>query len=239
MKIKPNLNTSERQVFDKNVERLKHAGVEIGVEQVACPDAPLLRIVQSGPSEIHAGTRGGMALAINLRIIVLGSGVTLLGCEISIPGCAAQIWDVEVPEEPAGYRVLGWLDFSRDEVLNHRIFNGRPLPRHESLDGILVARSFGALPVQFDPRMPVNAALRFEDQRGRLFDSQVQLILTRHPLSKTRSSVPLFGPGTSSMTPVTGSRSGIEPSEMDRGHHVRKEQQDSKRLRTETAPSER
>jgi hypothetical protein len=158
-----------------NAERLKVAGLAVSVETEASSDAPLLRIEQSGDSVIHAGTRAGMALAIYVRIVVLKSGITIRDCEITIPGWSARIFLVELQDNSLNYQVLGWLDLQTDAVLNHRIFSGRPLPLGRNLDGFLVAQSFDPLPSQAHSGMPISAQVRFADELGNFFTSEVQL----------------------------------------------------------------
>ena len=66
MKTKWNLTKSEQRTHSANAERLKSTGLAIAVEHAASSDPPLLRIEQSEYSQIYAGTRAGMALAICL-----------------------------------------------------------------------------------------------------------------------------------------------------------------------------
>ena len=185
-----------------NAERLKLAGLAIGVENAASSEAPMLRIEQSEDSVIYAGTRAGMALAICVRITVLKSGITIRDCEITIPACSANIFLVEPPEGSLSYRVLGWLDLQRDVVLNHRIFSGRPLPLDRNLDGFLVAQSFDPLPSQFQSGMPTSAKIRFSDQSGNFFMSEVRLSVARCNQSGIRPK----GNGLFEPTQVTATR---------------------------------
>ncbi len=207
-----------------NAERLKLAGLAIGVENAVSSDPSMLRIEQSEDSVIYAGTRAGMALAICVRITVLKSGITIRDYEITIPACSANIFLVEPPEGSLVYRVLGWLDLPRDVVLNHRIFSGRPLPLDSNLDGFLVAQSFDPLPSQFQSGMPTK--IRFADQLGNFFMSEVRLSVARCKQSGIRpKGNGLFEP-TQVTRLVTGSRPGAERSapETDGWNRIGKKQ---------------
>jgi hypothetical protein len=190
VRTKWNLTKSEQRTDSTNAKRLRSAGLSIGVEHPASSEAPLLRIEQSEYSFVYAGTAlGGMALAICLRLVALKSGITLFDdlVEITITGCDdAEIFVVPPPEKMLSYKVLGWLDIERDAVLNHRIFNGRPLPCGEIFDGILIAQSFARLPSQFQTGMPVSAKIRLTDQWGNVFTSEVRLGLERRKQSLVR-----------------------------------------------------
>lgn len=187
MKTKWNLTKSEQRADSANAERLKFAGLAIGVEHAAFSEAPLLRIEQSEYSFVYAGTTlGGMGLAIWLRFTVLKSGIIIRDCEITIIGCGANITLVEPPEGSLRYKAFGGLDLEREYVLNHRIFNGQSLPIDRTLDGILVAQSFDLLPSQFQTGVPISAKIRFTDQWGNVFTSEVRLGVERYKQSLGR-----------------------------------------------------
>jgi hypothetical protein len=179
VKTKWNLTKSEKRTDSANAERLKLAGLAISVEHAASSEAPLLRIEQGEYSEIKAGTLGGMALAICLRVTALTSGITPDVLEITILDCDdAEISLVLPPEKSLSYKVLGWR-IQRDAVLNHQIFYGRPLPCGEIFDGILIAQSFARLPSQFQTGMFVSAKIRIADQSGKVSTSEVRLGVER------------------------------------------------------------
>lgn len=186
MKIKWHLTKSEQGADSANVERLKFAGLAIGAEHAPSSEAPLLRIEQSEYSFVYAGTEAGMALAIHVRLTALKSGIIIRDYEITIVGCGANIDLVESSMGSLRYKALGWLDLEREDVLNHHIFNGRSLPIDRTLDGILVAQSLEPLPSQFRPGMPVSAKIRFLDQFGNVFTSEVLLGLERRKQSLVR-----------------------------------------------------
>lgn len=188
MKTRSNLTKTEKRTDSANAERLKFAGLAIGVENAASSEAPLLRIDQSEYSDIYAGTRAGMALAICLRVDVLKSGITLCNdFEITIPGCEGANFFLAQPAEGSlRYKVFGWADFQGDDVLNHRIFNGRSLPLDRNLDGILLAQSFDPLPSQFQSGMLIPATIRFTDLSGNDFTSDVRLGVERCEQSLVR-----------------------------------------------------
>ena len=122
----------------------------IGVESIASSESALLRIDQCGYGVICAGTRGGIGLAVWVRLTILNWEITIRDYEITIPGCdGATIFFVEPPEGSPSYNVFGWLDVKWDTVLNHRIFSERPLPRGQNLEGFVVAQSFGSLASHF------------------------------------------------------------------------------------------
>ncbi len=179
MRTKWNLTKSERTAQSANAERLRSTGIAIGADSTDSSEPPLLRIEQSGRSEICAGTRGGMSLAICVRISVFKSGIVICDHEINIPGCNAEIWLVPPEEGSLGYRVFRWLDIERAAVLNDRILGGRPLPLDRNLDGFLVAQSFDLLPRQFQSGMNVDASICLVDQWDKPYVSEVTLIIER------------------------------------------------------------
>jgi hypothetical protein len=184
VKTKWNLTKSEQRADSANAERLKFAGLKIGVEHAASSEAPLLRIEQSEYSFICAGTSAGMALVICVRLTVLKSRIIICDYEITIPGCSAQIFLVE-PKE-GSLKALWLPDFEGDVVLNHRILNGRALPLDKTLDGFLIAQSFEPLPSQFQSGVPISAEIRFTDQWGNVFTSEVRLGVERYKQSLGR-----------------------------------------------------
>jgi hypothetical protein len=186
VKTKWNLTKSEQRADSANAERLKFAGLKIGVEHAASSEAPLLRIEQSEYSFICAGTSAGMALVICVRLTVLKSRIIICDYEITIPGCSAQIFLVEPKEGSLRYKALWLPDFEGDVVLNHRILNGRALPLDKTLDGFLIAQSFEPLPSQFQSGVPISAEIRFTDQWGNVFTSEVRLGVERYKQSLGR-----------------------------------------------------
>jgi hypothetical protein len=179
VKTKWNLSKSEQRTHAANADRLKSTGVAIGVENTSSSGPPLLRIEQSGYSDIYAGTLGGMALAICVRFTVLKSGIFICDYEIDIPGCNAEILLVPPEEGSRGYRVFRWLNIERAAVLNDRILGGRPLPLGRDLDGFLVAQSFDLLPRQFQSGMNIGASICLVDQAGDPYVSEVELMVER------------------------------------------------------------
>lgn len=181
MKTKWNLSKSEQSAHSANSERLKSAGVAIGVENTASSESPLLRIDQSDYSFIYAGARKGIALALCVRVTVLKSGITICHCEITIPGWDdVNIFLVEPPKGSLSYKVFEWLDIGRDAVLNRIILSGRPLLCDRILDGIVIAQSFDSLPSQFQTGMRIGATISLADQSDNLYTSEVELIVERH-----------------------------------------------------------
>jgi hypothetical protein len=179
MRTKWNLTKSDRRAHSAYAERLRSTGIAIGADNTDSSEPPPLRINQSGRSEIYAGTLGGMALAICVRIPVFKSGIVICDHEINIPGCNAEIWLVPLEEGSLGYRVFRWLDIERAAVLNDRILGGRPLPLDRDLDGFLVAQSFGLLPRQFQSGMNIGASICLVDQSDKPYVSEVELIVER------------------------------------------------------------
>lgn len=181
MKTKWSLTKSEQRAHSASSERLKSAGVAIGVENTASSESPLLRIDQSEYSFIYAGARKCIALALCVRLTVLKSGITICHREITIPGCDdAYIFLMEPPEGSLSYKAFGWLDLERGAVLNDLLFSGRPLPSDRNLDGILVAQSFDALPSQFQTGMNIDAKICLADQWDKLYTSVVELRVERY-----------------------------------------------------------
>jgi hypothetical protein len=189
VKTKWNLTKSEQRAHSANSERLKSGGVAIGVEDTASSELPLLRIEQSEYSFIYAGARKSIALAVCVRLIALKSGITLLdNCEITIPGCDdLNFFWVPPPEGSLPYKAFEWLHLESGAVLNHLIFNGRPLPHGRTFDGILVGESFDSLPSQFQTGMNIDAEICLVDQLDNPYKLVVELRVERYAQGGARA----------------------------------------------------
>lgn len=186
MTKKQNLTKSERRIHSANIERLKSAGLTVGVDNKILPDTPRLRIEQSEISTIYAGTREGIALELCSRFTAFKPWTTSR-YSITIAGCDAHIFLAEAPKGHPFYDVFGWLEEPREAVLNHRILSGRPLPTDRCLDGILVAQSFGSLPRRLDTGMPLSVRLLFRDHLGNASTAEIRAILTWQEQSEARA----------------------------------------------------
>jgi hypothetical protein len=152
------------------------------VASSAPPGEPSLRIEQSGNSELHAGTLGGIVLAMRVCLMPLKSGIIICDYDIAIPGCDAEFFLTEPPEGSRSYRAFPRLELEFElegtSVLNHRILRSLPIDRQ--FDGFLLAQSFDRLPRQFQRGMLITAEIVLFDQRGNLYNSKVQLTVDWH-----------------------------------------------------------
>ena len=197
MKTKWNLTKSDQRVHSENAERLKSGGVALGIEKTASSEPPRLRVEQKENSFIHAGVCKGIAVEFYLRLMPLKPGIILCDGGITISGCD----DVDIPlvepwEGSLRYNPFGWLDIESGSVLNHLVFNGRPLLCSRVFEGTLVAQSFDTLPSHFQTGTPINATICLVDQFDNPYESVVKLGVLRHSQEweRPKNATGLFGP---------------------------------------------
>src|SRR5206468_7571455 len=95
-----------------------------------------------------------------------------------------------VSDERASYQIARGLEFSRDEVLNHRIEAGMSLRRGTPVEGVLIGTGLAPLPDIYRDRMPVNVGLTFFDQFDNEFAFKTDLRVDRRVGSVSRPSKP-------------------------------------------------
>jgi hypothetical protein len=195
VKTKWNLTKPEQRAHSENAERLKSAGVTIGLENT--PTSPLVKIEQCDYGILLAGAHKGIGLAAGVSLIALKSGITICDYEITIPGYDGEkILLVPIPEGSRSYKALNSLEFEKDVVLNHLILNGRPLPCARMFEGFLVAQSLGSLPDQFQTRGLLDAKICLFDQFVNAYSCEVEFMFERAAQAKehARKRDSIFAP---------------------------------------------
>jgi hypothetical protein len=179
MRTKWNLTRSEQRFHSVNSARLKAAGVATGVENIA-PSEEALRIDQNGDGVVCAGTCACIVLAAWVRLTVLSPEIIIRNSDITLVGCEDATMFFSQPHERSScYKEFGWLNLKSDTVLNHRIFNERPLPRGIDLEGFVVAQSFRPLASEFQTGMNICAKLCLSDQADSIYTAALELRVER------------------------------------------------------------
>jgi hypothetical protein len=199
MKKKLSLSNTEKQEHNANAKRLMAAGV-IPNEDEPSSEPKMLSVQQTGgPSEsvVYAPSVGGYVIVVWVRIVALKSGINVCECQLM-----PQRWNdtkiflVEATEGVPYYKAIGGIEYPKTDVLNHRISSKRSLRRSETLEGAIVAQSFGSLPTWCDNGVSIELELSFIDQFDNFYPLKVDLRVMRdmkrseHP----RRSTGLFGP---------------------------------------------
>jgi hypothetical protein len=175
------LTRTEQNEYAARAEWLAAAGVVIEIPEPPLSQPSALRISQYGPEfhnivvNLHPGR---IAVIVGVRLIAARTGITVYDCECTLPwkGPELFLWNAA---ERSTYRLTKGLEFSRDEVLNHRVEEGMPLRRGLPVEGILVATGFAPLPEQYGHGMPVNVAISLIDQFDNAFPLEVVLRVNR------------------------------------------------------------
>ena len=155
------------------------AGAAIEISETALSQPTALRISQYGP-EFHniIINPGRIMVIIGVRLLAARPGIMVCDCAYTLPweGSELFLWNAA---ERSTYRLTNGLEFSRDEVLNHRVEEGMPLRRGLPVEGVLVATGFAPLPEQYGHGMPVDVAISFIDQFDNAFPLEVELRVNR------------------------------------------------------------
>jgi hypothetical protein len=174
------LTTAEKDEYLARAQWLASAGAAIEISEPASQPSALI-ISQYGPEfhNIIINLRPGrIVVIVGVRLLAARTGITVCDCAYTLPWKGSELFLWNAPEG-ATYRLAKGLEFSQDEVLNHRIEEGMPLRRGLPVEGILVATGFAPLPEQYGHGMPVNVAISFFDQFDNAFPLEVELRVNR------------------------------------------------------------
>jgi len=175
------LNRTEKDEYVARAKWLAAAGAAIEISETALSQPTALRISQYGPEfhniiiNLHPGR---IMVIIGVRLLAARPGIMVCDCAYTLPweGSELFLWNAA---ERSTYRLTNGLEFSRDEVLNHRVEEGMPLRRGLPVEGVLVATGFAPLPEQYGHGMPVDVAISFIDQFDNAFPFEVELRVNR------------------------------------------------------------
>jgi hypothetical protein len=225
MREKLSLRNMERQAYNVNAKRLMATGV-IPHEDKPSSEPQMLTVEQTGglsESFVHAPSVGGYAIVVWVRIVALESGINVCECQIT-----PQRWNdtniflVEATEGVPYYKAIGGIEYPKTDVLNDRISSKRSLRRRETLEGAIVAQSFGSLPTWCDNGVSIELELSFIDQLDNFYPLKVDLRVMRDPkrIGRPRGYAGLYGPavnasmhGTYGEKPDQGDRDRISPKQ--------------------------
>ena len=199
MRKKLSLSNMEQQAYYVNAKRLMAAGV-IPHEDKPSSEPQMLTVEQTGGlsgSFVLAPSVGGYVIVVWVRIVALKSGINVCECQIT-----PQRWNdtniflVEATEGVPYYKDIGRIEYPKTDVLNHRISSKRSLRRGETLEGAIVAQSFGSLPTWCDNGVSIELELSFIDQFDNFYPLKVDLRVMRdmERRERQRRSTGLSGP---------------------------------------------
>lgn len=175
------LTRTEKNEYVARAKWLASNGAAVEISEPTLSQPSALRISQWGPEfhniivNLHPGR---IMVIVGVRLLAARTGITVCDCEYTLPwkGPELFLWNAA---ERSTYRPTKGLEFSRDEVLNHRIEESMPLRRGLPMEGVVVATGFAPLPEQYRHAMPVNVAISFIDQFDNAFPLEVELRVNR------------------------------------------------------------
>ena len=175
------LSRAEKDEYVARAKWLAAAGAAIEISETALSPLSALRINQYGPgfhNIIVNLNPGRITVIIGVRLLAVRTGIRVCDCEYTLPWKGPELF-LWTASEGSTYRLAKGLEFSRDEVLNHRIEEGMPLRRGLPVEGVLVATGFAPLPEQYSHGVPVNVAISLIDQFDNAFPLEVELRVNR------------------------------------------------------------
>jgi hypothetical protein len=174
------LTTAEKDEYLARAKWLASAGAAIEISEPASQPSALI-ISQYGPEfhNIIINLRPGrIVVIVGVRLLAARTGITVCDCAYTLPWKGPELFLWNAPEGST-YRLAKGLEFSQDEVLNHRIEERMPLRCGQPVEGVLIATGFAPLPEQCRHGTPVKVGLRFMDQFDNEFPLGVELRVNR------------------------------------------------------------
>src|SRR5437667_9164678 len=141
------LTRAQKDAYVARAKWLAAAGADIEISETALSEPSALRVSQYGPEfhniivNLHPGR---VVVIIGVRLLAARTGITVNDCAYTLPWEGPELFLSNIPERST-YRLTKGLEFSRDEVLNHRVEEGLPLRRGRPVEGVLVATGFAPL----------------------------------------------------------------------------------------------
>jgi hypothetical protein len=181
-RIKWQLTRAEQNRHRAHSQWLASGGAAIEISEPPMCQTSALRISQYGPefNDIVVNLYPGKVVVIvGLRLVATRADIKICDCYYTPPWEGPELFLSNVSDERATYQIARGLEFSRDEVLNHRIEAGMSLRRGTPVEGVLIGTGLAPLPDIYRDRMPVNVGLTFFDQFDNEFPFKTELHVNR------------------------------------------------------------
>lgn len=175
------LTRTEKNEYVARAKWLASVGAAVEISEPALSQPSALRTSQYGPEfhniiiNLHPGR---IVVIVGVRLLAVRTGITVCDCAYTLPWKGPELFLWNAPEGST-YRLAKGLEFSQDEVLNHRIEERMPLRRGLPVEGLVVATGFAPLPEHFRHGMPVNVGITFMDEFDNVFPLEVELHVNR------------------------------------------------------------
>jgi hypothetical protein len=176
------LTRPEREEYVARAKWLAAAGAAIEIPEPTLSHTSGLRISQYGPEfndivvNLHPGK---VVVIVGLRLVATRGNIMICDCYYTPPWEGPELFLSNVSDERSIYQIARGLEFSRDEILNHRIEAGMSLRRGVPVEGVLIGTGLAPLPDIYCDRMPVSVGLTFIDQFDNEFPFKTDLRITR------------------------------------------------------------
>jgi len=165
---KPHLNRAEQAGYLSAIQELRIAGVDVDIPKKWMGNSDFLDITVAGGPATGAFDlpNGGVGYAICLRLAALQPDLILPRCRITTQ------WDDQILplnfDERSPICKLGWVTYSRNEVLNQHLDNSlRFYYRGQLIEGTILAMGLRSIPVAYRTGACVPFQLTFWDPIGR------------------------------------------------------------------------
>jgi hypothetical protein len=193
------LNRAEQARYLIALRQLQAAGVDVGIPEELLENSRAVDItVAGGPASSVFDSSGGTFYATWVRLVAERPS-TLLDCRMSTD------WDKHIVlrsfDEERPVCKLGPLDYSRTEVLNHRIENGLRFDRRgDWFEGMILANGLRPIPEKYRDGAIVPFQLTFEDVFGEKISETAKLSVVRTEKQRPaeQRGTGLYGPSRSS-----------------------------------------
>jgi hypothetical protein len=177
---KRHLNVAEQAKYRVAIEELRSAGLDVDIPEECFSESCLLDVtVAASPATfVFDLPTGGVGYAIFLRLVARKCPLILSHCKI------ATSWDNQIvlmnfDQESLIFR-LGWLTFSRNEVLNQGFGNSlRFHHRGQMIEGTILASGLQPIPEAYRTGMRVPFQLTLSDTLGHEIDVEAKLHVHR------------------------------------------------------------
>lgn len=194
----------DRQKWTNHARQLRAGGIALEIPEDdwndPIPESGLIIRQCDGPleSSVFDMPSGRTGYVISLRLTISASNFALAAFDLELP------WKAKLNflEDPRGRSKQGRYEFPngdvypRDVVINHYADIRRILRRGQSIEGLLLARSFESIPDRYVHGAEIPAVLKIFDQFAACYRTGISLWADRSKLStgrrKVRKRAPLF-----------------------------------------------
>ena len=197
MRTRRKLSREEHGAYLVNARALANAGVAIELEQNHPAQAQLLKVDSPArDSFLFAQRRGGMGIAVWLRIVALQSDVQICGWGIDVPWGDNGFYLQICAEHASSYEAAHGPEYPKAHVLNHRLL--QHLESREVLEGVLLLRTSEKLSDFYGNGTVVPVSFSFFDQLDNRYSVEVSLpvILDSGPKRRSQSTGLFAGRGS-------------------------------------------